>query len=318
MYEIPDDKLERKFNITNYPLNISIEITNHCNLNCIMCHNDKISRAKGYMPMSLYKKIIDETAKEQPSTRIWLDFYGEALLAGWKLYYMIDYAKKTGLTNVCINTNGTLMKPEFAEMLIDAGVDYISLDCDGYSKEVYEKIRVNGDRDVFYSNVEYLLKYREEKKADTIIDIKVIEMEQNRHEVDKIVSYWSSKGAWTAVRRCATWVGVTDDGVTDNNVRIACGHSIGTAAISWDGIVAGCAFDCDLKMSCGNIYEDSIKDIWKRRNDSFVKLQLEHRWDELPEICKKCTDWAIVGEERYDEKGKPINRNYNINKQIFS
>ena len=142
MYEEINEQLEGKYKLTAYPLNIGIEITNNCNLNCIMCNHDKMKRTKGFMQLDTYKKIIDETAIEQPGTRIWLDFYGEALLAGWKLYYMIDYAKKAGLTNICINTNGTVMKQEYAEMLIDAGVDYISLDCDGFTKEVYESVRV--------------------------------------------------------------------------------------------------------------------------------------------------------------------------------
>ena len=42
---------------------IYVEITNHCNLNCIMCNNDKLKRKRGFMDISLYKKIIDEIVK---------------------------------------------------------------------------------------------------------------------------------------------------------------------------------------------------------------------------------------------------------------
>lgn len=321
MYETIDENLEKKFCLTEFPLNISIEVTNHCNLNCIMCNNDKLTRPKGFMSAELYKKIIDETAKESPSSRIWLDFYGEALLAGWKLYFFIDYAKKKGLSNVCINTNGTLMKPEYAEMLIDSGVDYISLDCDGYSKQVYESIRINGNRDAFYSNVEYLIKYKEKKHAHTIIDIKVIEMEQNKHEVEKMVDYWRKRGAWTAVRRCGVWTDKSNNNIIikdiSNQSRIACGHAVGTAAISWDGIVAGCAWDYDCKMSCGKIPEESLKNIWIRRNNEFIKLHMEHRFNELPMMCKECNNWSLIGEERYDENGNPQNRKYGIKDNIY-
>ena len=40
MYEALEG-LEKKYKITEFPLNVAIEITNHCNLNCIMCGNDK-------------------------------------------------------------------------------------------------------------------------------------------------------------------------------------------------------------------------------------------------------------------------------------
>lgn len=317
-YEI-NSELEKKFKMTDFPLNIGVEVTNHCNLNCIMCNNDKMKRPKGNMSMGLYKKIIDEVALENPATRIWLDFYGEAMIVGYKLYYMVDYAKKKGLTNVCINTNATLMKPEYAEMLLDSGVDYISIDCDGFSKEVYESIRVNADRDVFYKNVEYLLEYKKKINSDTVIDVKIIEMEQNKHEVKKVVEYWRNRGAWTAVRRCAEWVAENDNPVNDdiNIDRIACGTAVGTAVISWDGMVGGCAWDYDCTMKCGDINKESIKEIWMRRNDQFLKLHFEHRWNELPKMCQNCTDWRVIGEERFDENGNPVNKSYKTEEKMF-
>lgn len=318
MYAEINQELENKYTITDYPLNIGIEVTNYCNLNCIMCNNDKIKRPRGIMSAELYKKIIDETAKENPHTRIWLDFYGEALIAGWKVYWMINYAKKRGLTNVCINTNGTLMNKEYADMLLDAGADFISLDCDGFSKEVYEAIRINGKRDVFYKNVEYLLAEARRRKSKTIIDVKVIEMEANRHEIKAIVDYWQKRGAWVAVRRCSEWVlNEQDTEKIVSDERIACGHGVGTAVISWDGIVGGCAFDCDCNMSVGDINKESLKTVWMRRNENFLRLHFEHRWDELPEICRTCNNWKNIGEERYDSDGVLVERKYGANESIY-
>lgn len=311
-------KLEDKLVVTEYPLNIAVEVTNFCNLNCIMCGNDKLTRPRGYMSMDLYKKIIEETARENKNTRIWLDFYGEALLAGYKLYYMIDYAKKSGLGNICINTNGTLLKKEYAEMLLDSGVNYISIDCDGYSKEVYEKIRVGADRDKFYANVEYLLKEKKRRNSNVTVDIKVIEMEENKEEIPQIIKHWKELGAWTAVRRCSAWVGMEEKEKTRDEIRVACGHAVGICGITWDGEVAGCAWDADIAFGFGNINEKSIKEIWQERNRSLVATHLEHRWDDLPEECKKCNDWKNVGEIRTDENGNPIERNYDMEEKIYS
>ncbi len=312
-------ELEKKLVVTDYPLNIAIEITNHCNLNCIMCKHDKMKRKKGIISVDLYKKIIDETAEVNPATRIWLDFYGEALIAGWKLYYLIDYAKKKGLTNVCINTNGTLMKKEYADMLLDAGTDYISLDCDGFSKEIYEAIRVNGDRDVFYQNVDYLLQKKKSGSYKTIVDIKIIDMEKNHDEIPQIIDYWRSRGAWTAVRRCSSWVSSDNEPVQiSGEERVACGHAVGIGAITWDGLFSLCSWDYDVSMPiAGNVNEESIKSIWERRNKDFVKKHLEHKWNVLPEVCRNCANWKNVGEERWDENGNPIVRKYKKEEHIF-
>ena len=71
-----------------------------------------MTRSKGRMDIRLYKKLIDEIAIENPYVRIWLDYYGEPLLQQFKLFYMIDYAKKKGLSNISFNTNGTLLNQE--------------------------------------------------------------------------------------------------------------------------------------------------------------------------------------------------------------
>lgn len=305
-------EVEKKFNMSEFPLNVIVEPGNYCNLNCTTCANNKLTRPKGQMDILLYKKIIDEIATENPYTRVWLDFYGEPLLQKFKLYYMIDYARKKGLQNIELNTNGTLLNHEMAEMLLDSQISFISIDCDGFSKEVYEKIRIGGDRDVTYANIEYLLKRKKElglKKP--IIEVKVMEMEENKDEIDEIVNYWRARGAWTTTRRLISWAGMCEDIKPEADTdRIACGNAVGTMAITWDGKVTNCVMDVDAQYTCGDVTKESIKDIWANRNKAMVSKHMEHRFDELPDICKTCTDWMIIGEERFDENGNPVQKNY--------
>lgn len=311
--------VERKYKMMDFPLNIIVEVGNHCNLNCTTCINDKLTRKKGFMDILLYKKIIDEVAKENVNARIWLDFFGEPLLVRFKLYYMIDYAKKRGLTNININTNGTLINSEMTEMLLDSGIDFMSIDMDGYSKEVYESIRIGANRDQVYENIEYLLKRKKERNLKKpIIEIKVMEMEENKSEIDTIVNYWRERGAWTCLRRLITWGGqcqCTEHKV--ENERIACGNAVGICAITWDGNVVSCVMDVDGKHLFGNINDSSIKSIWNLRNEKMVKKHLEHKFDELPELCHDCTDWTIIGEKRYDENGIEVNKNYDENSNML-
>lgn len=314
------NEVEKKYEISDFPLNIIIEPGNYCNLNCTTCANSMMTRPKGRMNILLYKKLIDEIAQENPTTRIWLDFYGEPLLQQFRLFYMIDYAKKHGLTNVNLNTNGTLLNQEMTEMILDSGLDFISIDCDGFSKEVYEKIRVNANRDVTYANIEYFLKRREERGLKKpIVEVKAMEMEENAHEIGDIIRYWRERGAWTTTRRLISWAGMIDEisPVAQKN-RVACGYAVGIMAITWEGKVAGCVMDVDAKLVCGDVKAESIKNIWKRHVETMVKKHIEHRFDELPEICRNCTDWMIVGEERFDEHGNPVEKSYQHDKSMLS
>ena len=271
-----------------------------------------MTRSKGRMDIRLYKKLIDEIAIENPYVRIWLDYYGEPLLQQFKLFYMIDYAKKKGLSNISFNTNGTLLNQEMTEMVLDSGLDFISIDCDGFSKEVYEKIRVNANRDVTYANIEYFLKRRAERGLKKpIVEVKVMEMQENAHEIDTIIKYWRNRGAWTTTRRLISWAGMVDEisPIAQEN-RVACGNAVGVMAITWDGKVVNCVMDVNAEYVCGDANTESIKEIWKRRNETMVRKHIEHRFDELPEICRNCTDWMIIGEQRFDENGDPIEKSY--------
>jgi radical SAM protein with 4Fe4S-binding SPASM domain len=319
MYEKLDN-LECKYRVSEFPLNVAIEIGNYCNLNCIMCGNDKMTRKKGFIDIKTFKKIIDEIAIKNPSTRIWLDFYGEPLLAGYKLFYMINYAKKKGLTNINMNTNGTLLNEEKAEMLLESGIDFISIDMDGYSKEVFEKIRIGANRDDVYKNTEFILRKKEEMGLKSpIIEVKVIEMKENEDEVDKIINYWREKRARISVRRLITWGGSFESFVNENKMpeRIACGHAVGICAITWDGNIVTCGPDADAKGIYGNVKEQSISEIWEKRNKELVEKHINHEFDKLPQICRECTDWMIIGEKHYDENGIELTKNYDASSDMY-
>ncbi len=318
MYEALDG-LEKKFKLTEFPLNVAVEPTNACNLNCTVCANNALTRKRGFMNMLLYRKIIDEIAKENPYTRIWLDFYGEPLLSKHKLYYMIDYAKKMGCKNISMNSNATLLDQEMTEMLLDADIDFISFDCDGFSKNIYEKIRVGADRDVVYHNIEYFLKRKKERGKENVkAEVKIMEMEENKEEVEQVMDYWREKGAWTAKRRLLTWGGAVDSiKINGHHERIACGWGIGICAINWEGKVANCAVDADAKVIWGDVNTSSIKEIWQKRNEKMVTAHITHNFEALPEICQNCNDWHIIGEERFDEKGNPIQKSYAQDHELF-
>ena len=75
--------------------------------------------------------------------------------------------------------------------------------------------------------------------------------------------------------------------------------------------------DVDAQYVCGDVNVSTIKEIWTKRNETLVKKHMNHQWDELPEICKNCNDWAIIGEERYDENGNKVEKNYSASEKML-
>src|SRR3990172_7113832 len=184
-----------------FPPQIVIETTAYCNYKCLMCAHKDMTRAKGKMPMSLYKKIIGEIAAEERNTEVWMTFYGEALHLGYRLYYMIQFAKLAGLSNVVLNTNAMLLSAETADWLIDSGLDHLIVSMDAYKKETYERIRNGGNFGVVRSNVINMLdklRKRDLTRPKMIMQFSV--MDENEREVDDFKSFWLSQGAHVKVR----------------------------------------------------------------------------------------------------------------------
>lgn len=47
MYEKIGRELESRYKKTDFPLNVIVEITNHCNLNCVMCDYAGLAFTRG-------------------------------------------------------------------------------------------------------------------------------------------------------------------------------------------------------------------------------------------------------------------------------
>ena len=70
--------LQNKENLPDFPYFIDIELTNHCNLQCVFCGQQAMYRHKGFMSEELLKKIADECS--QFNTPIRFIRWGEPFL----------------------------------------------------------------------------------------------------------------------------------------------------------------------------------------------------------------------------------------------
>ena len=92
-----------------------------------------------------------------PATEVWPNFYGEAFLLDYRLFYMLRYARHRGLTNLVLNTNGTRISEDVAEWILDSGLRIIMFSLDGFTPETFQAIRCGANRDAVFANIERLL-----------------------------------------------------------------------------------------------------------------------------------------------------------------
>lgn len=300
-------RVESAQQLHDFPPQVIIETTAGCNLKCAHCGHASMDRPIGHMSMKLFKRIIDEIADTAPATEVWPTFYGEAFILDYRLFYMLQYAKRRGLTNLVLNTNGTRFGQDVAEWVIESGLDLIMFSLDGFTAPVFERIRVGARRDEVFANIERLLELKKRLGVRTPrVEVQYSMMEGNEHEVDRFREYWLARGADVKVREKMTWTGAVSAPNLDASIaRIACPWALRTCAIHWHGDVVTCAVDYEGKWVAGNAESQSLAEIWTGRHRQLQQLHLAHDFASLPEPCRHCLDWQVAGGAEHYQADTP-------------
>lgn len=131
----PSDRLRYKKN-DRKPI-VVWNITRKCNLRCLHCYADAdASAAREEAGADEAKQLIDELAEFGIPVLL---FSGGEPLTRPDLPELAAYASKAGLRTV-VSTNGTLITPEVAQALQNAGVSYVGVSIDG-TEETHNLLR---------------------------------------------------------------------------------------------------------------------------------------------------------------------------------
>ncbi len=301
-------EIEARLKPHPFPPQIVIENTSYCNLKCIHCSHREMIRPQQHMDRALYNKIVEEIGREMPMCEIWPTFYGEAFIMGDELWDRLDYADKVGCKNLVLNSNGTLLdRDDNIEKVLRSPLKRFILSLDGFTKETFEKIRAKAKWDVVYPAVEELCRRRMERgQTYPTITAQFSVMKENAHEAAAYRAHWQSFGAEVKVRPMLEWTatGTVRTETIDHNTdfRIACPWGNNTMAIHQDGSVVSCAVDYEGMFKAGNVGEITVKRAWEILDEKLRKPHREHRWQDIPNICKGCGDWQVAGADYEEQK----------------
>jgi MoaA/NifB/PqqE/SkfB family radical SAM enzyme len=135
-YLLPADQ-PRGAVIQGGPKVIFIEVTNRCNLLCETCPRTYFQR-EPLKSLSLHE-FIDIADQFPQMKRALLHGIGEPLL-NRELPEIIKYLKGRNV-EVIINSNGTLLTPQWQQNLVASGLDQYRCSIDGAKDETYARIR---------------------------------------------------------------------------------------------------------------------------------------------------------------------------------
>jgi radical SAM protein with 4Fe4S-binding SPASM domain len=289
----------------DFPKVVLIDTVSYCNLKCSMCVHKKMKRKKGIISWDLFAKIIDEIAEVNKSVRVWMVFFGEALLLKRKkpsIFDMITYAKSKGLTDVVLNSNANLLDEGASRELIRSGLDAIYVGIDAFKPETYAKIRVGGNYEKAVQNTLYLIKLKKlMNSGNPEVFVQFVEMDINQNEKEDFIKFWNQKGALVKIRPKVSWSGLIDapNLVLDHEERWPCYWAMRTMSITDTGKVVTCAVDLDAKFIAGDINYQSLKEVWNGKLKVLRQCHLLKQFHALPENCKECKDWQAARADYY-------------------
>ncbi len=296
-----------------FPPQLVIENTSHCNMKCIHCAHREMERPRMHMDRALWDKLVEEVGRESPDCELWPTFYGEALILRDELWDRLGHAARVGCRNLVLNSNGSLLgRFGHIEKILASPLRRFILSLDGFTAETFEKIRVGGKRDQIYQAVEELCRKRRERgQVYPAVTVQFSVMKENAHELEAFTAHWKAAGAEVKSRPMLEWGNTglisTETIMHGTTFRIACPWAVNTAAIHADGSMVCCAVDYAGRFVAGDTRERSIRELWAVLSQKLRRPHLEHRWGDIPEMCKGCGDWQTAG-ARYEEEQVPGTR----------
>lgn len=288
--------------VSEMPVSIGVELTNHCNLQCAECSSGAgiMSRERGFMQIELYEKLISELQPYLINVNLY--FQGEPMLH--PLFF--SFLGKSSHLHTTVSTNGHFLSVENSERLVRSGLSGLIISLDGIDQATYSSYRKNGNVHVVQEGIKNICLARKKYRSDIIVEIQVLVNRNNENQIPDLRKLARRSNArlrlksmqilekesidkWlprkSTFRRYENFNG---EYKLKSSFPNRCLRLWVNPVITWDGKVIPCCFDKDAEHIMGDINYDSLKNIWNGNEfRSFRKSVLSGR-DKIG-ICRNCT-----------------------------
>lgn len=179
-----------------YPVSMDFQISNTCNLQCIMCNGEYSAKVRADREkQEHYKNPYDENFFRQIAP--FIPHLKESSFSGGEVFLIKEYYRIWDMMIslnpkivVSATTNGNMLNEKILKYL-DALSFNVTVSMDAITEETYSKIRVNGDFNTVIKNIQTLSGYTKEK--GTGFSVKICPMRQNWHELPELSNFLNEK-----------------------------------------------------------------------------------------------------------------------------
>jgi radical SAM protein with 4Fe4S-binding SPASM domain len=233
---------------------VLIETRTDCNNHCIFCPQTHFQKPLGIMSIDCFCEIINQLIKVQYAGRIAFLLSNEPLLDN-RLIDMIKIARTASPRFFLdLTTNGKLLTLAMLDKLFAYGLDNITINDYRADRDF--------DKNIISDNLlEIMDKYKNNPKVT-----------YRPRRTDEILS---------------NYAGIIHQ-IETNNKYGFCNYPFRKIAIAYNGEILLCCNDFSYKTTMGNIFKDSIIDVW--HSEVFNQHRVALLNNERIGLCTKCNE----------------------------
>ncbi|OGR73181.1 MAG: hypothetical protein A2089_12625 [Elusimicrobia bacterium GWD2_63_28] len=269
----------RKGIVTDFPINVDLEITNACNLSCPHCASARKNwgdEKTGFIEESLVKKVLDEV-KAGAGMSMKFSLRGEPLLHP-KAALFLECAKEAGLADYYFNTNGVPLTRDIAVELVKHRLPRISISVGGWDEASFARSQAGADLGALKRNISILRDVRQSYgSAAPIIRIQATFIKDLRTRLKEFKELWMP---------LADEIGLVDFREESSpaarpasaTAGFRCNFLWQRLVVLWDGSVYPCLFHgvkYPEPLRLGNVRTATLGGMWKSpRMEALRRLHL--------------------------------------------
>ena len=290
--------LDPLFAVAPAPRGVNIQLTNRCNLRCIMCHHDRLSVPTRDMPLRQARDVLDQCA-DLGVASVCLQNFGESFLYR-ELPQAIAHGASRGL-EVTVVSNGTALPEAMARAVVEAGLHKVVFSVEGHTAERYEAIRVGARFERVRRNIVRLKRIRDELDSDLRIEMHTELYEEGEEFKREYEAFWSDCADRFSYAKLTPFPGIEYLDRDGERVRFggeprheptSCLSPFRCAVVKSNGDVVPCCVDQNHDLVMGNVFEQGLAAVWTGRR--YRDLREAARRSDYGDhgLCRTCPNMA--------------------------
>lgn len=281
--------------VPDFPLTVSLEFVNRCNLSCQMCYTINHADKKSTLELREITAIMEECgANGLPAAVVGM---GSEALIFKGARAAIAEVRKAGVMDVFLGTNGVLLDASLSEFLVEQRVARIEVSLDAATPETYKKIRGKDELLRIERNLEILLETRKRLNSKLpVIRLCFCVQKDNIHEQRAFLDKWRDRVDYIDFQEMVDFGEVDaframgDDASVPAGLPVPastyCAYPFNSLHVWSNGDVTPCCTFFGKALVIGDAKKQSLKDIWEGQDMAEIRDQLKS--GRLNKVCHAC------------------------------